>query len=367
MAEPAIQIIRIGFSGFSGFSGAGGSGGGSGYSGFCGKSGYSGFCGRSGYSGSGVSGYSGFSGVGTSGTSGYSGYSGYRGTSGYSGFSGYSGDNPGTSGYSGYSGDNPGTSGYSGFSGSGSGVVPYSGNYYPGGSYARVDLNGDDATGVLGDFSHPFLTVAAAIAALEGLSTSGVLDLENAYFSETITTSLRQLIVLGSKGSGFDAITFSEPTFGVYLQLSVCEINSVTLNTSNQCEIDPIGASYLGDVTATNIVSNPLIIGAGGFSNGACGNITTGGGSVVLNGLSYVGTVDAAGGDITLFSCMSFSNDYSTWGGVPDINSAASNVIVNFGLVKITACTDLTLNDGRAVTGTGGASGTITTNNVFLA
>ncbi len=99
---------------------------------------------------------------------------------------------------------------------------------------ARVDASGNDSTGIVGDLSNPFLTVQAAINAIESLDPIPdwplieIGNFDNNF--EEITTSLRTLAIRGTLSQNgvvfssglprpFLLLTFTEPDANVSLIL----------------------------------------------------------------------------------------------------------------------------------------------------
>jgi hypothetical protein len=238
----------------------------------------------------------------------------------------------------------------------------------PNTNVARVDPNGNDGTGIVGDFSKPFQTVTAAIAALEALSPSDIvyIDVGLNFFAEDITTSL---ITLGAIGRGWlnssfcNSITFSDTTGPIFFNVSNTNCTSVNANSANGLAIG-LDTSYVGDVTNLG-AGYILLVTYGNTGQGQCNNVTNSGGTIDINGLSLCGVVNANGGSITITNCMPGQPYYPTGAGFLEINSAGSDCTISFSLIKITAATNLTLYDTR-IFGVNGATGTINSTDVFL-
>jgi len=298
------QIGPPGLSGYSGFSGDGGSG----------FSGYSGFCG--------ISGYSGFS--GGTGTDGQSGYSGFSGKSGYSGFCGLSG-------YSGYSGT--GTSGYSGFSGGGgTSLLEF--------EVARVDASGNDGTGTVGDLGKPFLTVQAAINAIEAGSFSNpLIDIGNNSFAEDLTTSLAFISFKGDHPYNVlcNSLTFTEPTDFVEVDFfSLAHYGLTTFSTDGGIFILVSSGATLGSFNV-----------AGDFEIESDG-------AGLIQGTITLSTSDS----ITITNFYQLENDIT-------IVAGTGSFTANFSRISaVTSAVSTTLKDSRII-GSDGSSATIISD-VFL-
>ena len=234
---------------------------------------------------------------------------------------------------------------------------------------ARVDPNGDDGTGTVGDFMLPFQTVAAAVAAIEALSdlpNRYYVDIGVNYFDEDITTSLRELALLGydASNAGITSITFTDSLLINFVVIG-CVCYSVDANlSSNGLNVIPLNGAYVGNVTNTGS-GTYINVGGSSYIGGQCENVTSNGGPVTLEGLSFAGTIDAGGGDITVKNCMPGNPDYVGGSNILEINSVGSNCTVSLSLIKVTAANDLTLYDSR-IYGANGASGTTTNTDYFL-
>ncbi len=254
------------------------------------------------------------------------------------------------------------------------GAIPYSkaigGDIRP---IARVDQAGDDGTAIPGDFTKPFLTVAAAITALEGLTpaTTGggvCLDIGANYFSESITTSLTALTIIGTDtvNNGFDSLTFSDTTGPILLYVNNASVFAVVTTLSSNGLFATLVNSTLGDVTNTGTGS--ININTFGFAGSAeVYSVTNTAGSVSLQGLFYCGTVSAVSGATAIFidNCMPTQVNLTTGDNILEINSAGSDCKIQQSLVKITAANDVALYDSR-IFGVNGASGSTTSTDYYL-
>jgi hypothetical protein len=120
----------------------------------------------------------------------------------------------------------------------------------------RVDQLGDDSTGTVGDLSNPFLTVQAAIDAIQALDPIPdwpVIDIGDNSFSEDLTTSLQTLVIVGSNAGGnrlqsgfnennkpFSSLTFQESTDRQCIVLKDCNgnLSNIEGNTTNNETFD---------------------------------------------------------------------------------------------------------------------------------
>ncbi len=137
---------------------------------------------------------------------------------------------------------------------------------------ARVDSSGSDSTGVVGDLTKPFLTVAVALAAFEALSLGNKVCtiLINGSFDETLTTSLRNLVFIGNgsyAATAFSSLSLTDPTSAVTIQGIGIVLGSITAVTSNQLVVD---------ITQGGIIALDITHTGGGqtvvFGNGSSGS-----------------------------------------------------------------------------------------------
>lgn len=131
---------------------------------------------------------------------------------------------------------------------------------------ARVDSSGSDFTGVVGNVALPFLTVTAAVAAIEALSPTYpdkyYVDIGRSFYNEDITTNLQMLGFIGTDAwnAGLNSVTFlAVPSIGRELSLCGVSVNTVTctLNDGNGLAIN-LTAAKVSDTI--NLGSNGYII-----------------------------------------------------------------------------------------------------------
>ncbi len=218
---------------------------------------------------------------------------------------------------------------------------------------ARVDSDGNDEAGTVGDLTKPFLTVQAALTALEssGLTFNQanpavvLLPVVGIFDSVDLTTSLRYLAIVGPTltRSNPDIAKLTLTTDGgpgtAYLTLSNVQVGELVANnldpslSSLRLVLD--GAVLGGDCT----ISASLYI-TGQFSGGgAIGTIVPGVGKELhITGLS---------GDI------GDRND-------PTINAPGSDVfLIDSYISTITAAASISMQDSVVVTNNSGATPTV--------
>lgn len=130
---------------------------------------------------------------------------------------------------------------------------------------ARVDPSGNDATGVVGNVALPFLTVTAAVAAIEALSPvypdKYYVDIGRGSYTEDITTNLQMLGFIGTDAwnSQVNSITFLEvPSVGRELSLCGISLNTVTCTLND-------GQGLAINLTAAQVPSNITNLGSNGY------------------------------------------------------------------------------------------------------
>lgn len=203
---------------------------------------------------------------------------------------------------------------------------------------ARVDPSGNDSTAVVGDLGKPFLTVQAAINAIQNIGNFSVpplIDVGNNVFSEDVTTSLTDLAFKGDgsagggSGSPFNSITFTNiQTSNLYLL--DCLVFEITTN-STPFTVYAYNAYIAGDVTA----AQPSDITIYGY-----------------NGSQFQGTVN--GNADSSLSINDFTSSENQINVGPLGSVSANNVrLNNVGAVL----RSLTLSDSRVV-GTNNATTT---------
>ena len=96
---------------------------------------------------------------------------------------------------------------------------------------AWVDSNGNNSTGVVGDTAHPYLTIQAAITAVESsISTElGVVHITSGTYSETLTIGGTKSIVLVSDGGAVITGTLNNAGYLVFIG----DRKSTRLNSSH--------------------------------------------------------------------------------------------------------------------------------------
>jgi hypothetical protein len=232
---------------------------------------------------------------------------------------------------------------------------------------ARVDPNGDDATGVIGDLLKPFLTVQAAIAAFEaGSFTFPVIDIGNNDCNEDLTTSLGQLGIISVAGSdahfAFHSLTATGG--GLNLSLSHCYSNgdgSLTANGNVTLYLHDAGLD--GPVITTS--GSVFIQAQVGFYGTYGGYITdvTSHANIQIYGIACQGTLTSeTAGDIAITDSP-WLTQYCI------IDSPGSDVVLRRALIyRILAggANNVTLTDSR-ITFSNGASGTTTYADQLLA
>ncbi len=120
----------------------------------------------------------------------------------------------------------------------------------------RVDSNGSNATGTVGALDKPFLTVQAAITALQSLDPipgCPVIDIGNNYFNEDLVTTLHRLVI---KGEAF----IPQELTDIYVK----PFHSITLPNFGYILLHNVG---WGNEERDPDDSNSAIIGTGGSNH----------------------------------------------------------------------------------------------------
>ncbi len=175
---------------------------------------------------------------------------------------------------------------------------------------ARVDQSGNDGTGTVGDLNKPFLTVQAAINAIQsGSFTLPIVDIGNNVFTENITTSLSaiQFIGSGQPNQPFNSITFTEPTAVVTIYFS--NINScgdaspnIIAATSADLEVYQV-SSYVHNITN----SAGGILGFGFGSSAIDGTVSAPGFFITMHQFNPLGVINSAGSVVDLYDSKLFT------------------------------------------------------------
>lgn len=214
---------------------------------------------------------------------------------------------------------------------------------------ARVDTNGDDTKGKVGDLMLPFKTVAAAVTALEALGAPSdpyaiVLDTS----SEDITTSLQNLTFLAYGGgvalaaTAFNSLTFTgagvpHTVYGIGIILG-----SVTANTNGGLGV---------------VVEHGIIIGT----------ITNSGGRVTVSGPGLKGRENACVTTIVSAGTTNLVQGFGAYSDEVNINSPGMDFVIEDTLLNDVAAANVTMNDSRFKPGgTLNITGTITYGNALL-
>jgi hypothetical protein len=169
---------------------------------------------------------------------------------------------------------------------------------------ARVDPNGNDGTGTVGDLSKPFLTVQGAINAIEaGSFTNPVIFIGNNVFTENVTTALDSLQFVGGSqtNSAYNSLTctFASGDIDLYF-LNVNPIGdfspSITVGTGNDLEIYS-NNTYFGDIT-----NSAGGIDAIGVASAIQGTVSAPGFAVRIESFYDIFEVDSAGSSVRITS-----------------------------------------------------------------
>ncbi len=213
---------------------------------------------------------------------------------------------------------------------------------------ARVDPVGNDATGTFGDSSKPFLTVQAAIDAIQALvpvPIQPVIDIGANSYSEDVTTTLASINFVGSGGwgpnitddesapSAFQSLTASPSGSNFRLYLFNVGIGD---DTSHQNIISTKSlALYLGPGASVNDIT---------LSSGKSVNIL---GQGTKYNIVTTGTITATGGaqlqDITALNLVAGSS---------------AVILLNTQLRLLTSAAYAALTDSRIVTNNAGITPT---------
>lgn len=210
---------------------------------------------------------------------------------------------------------------------------------------ARVDPSGDDLTGQVGDLTKPFLTVQAAITALEASapytdSHPAIIRLPTVDTVEDVTTSLTSLVFQGEQG-GY----VGNPAIG-----------SLTLTSSDPIRVG-LSHIYVGDISAPD--TDSLNIGL--FSSILSADVTCGGSLSILapyNTGSAQATITCGDGEeIHIAGVVGTPQDFSP----PTLNAPNGLIeVFNSIIADVTDADSITLYDSRLLHNTSGVTPTVT-------
>ncbi len=185
---------------------------------------------------------------------------------------------------------------------------------------ARVDPSGDDATGTFGDLSKPFLTVQAAIDAIQALvpvPIQPVIDIGANSYSEDVSTTLASINFVGAGGwgpnvsddesapSAFQSLTASPSVSNFRLYLFNVGIGD---DTNHQNIISSKALTlYLGPGASVNDITvasgkSVNILGQGTKYNQVVTGTVTATGGVQLQDLKALNVV-AGSSSVNLLGC----------------------------------------------------------------
>lgn len=227
---------------------------------------------------------------------------------------------------------------------------------------ARVDAGGNDATGVIGDPSKPFLTVQGAINAVQiaspGNGNEYLIDVGNNGSSEDVTTSLTIIAFVSSSpyiGRTFSSLTFTAPSSPVTVVGLNCNLGFINTATTEITEII-LFASKVDDIDTSD---GPVFIYTP-YGDGIIeGNVVAGGEITIWAANVGNNNISAPGFEIQLFNCRAVNMSTTTGAyNMPVIDSAGSTVKAYNSLIgSVTAADSLSLIDSR-VLGANAASST---------
>ncbi len=213
----------------------------------------------------------------------------------------------------------------------------------------RVDALGSDETGAFGDLTKPFLTVAAAIAAIEALDPIPdfpVIDIGNNNFNtENLTTALKSLVIVGSNqgnpnNTPFASLTFTEESDDVVFVLKDCDALentsanvAATPGTDGVFKVHLINAN-LGDVfNSLNTSQGGIVInGYGGSKVGSVGLFSTNAADEIRNITELDQIACADGSQPIVYNCIVQS--ISLGSGTASINADLSCVFNPSGIAS---------------------------------
>ncbi len=185
---------------------------------------------------------------------------------------------------------------------------------------ARVDPSGDDTTGTFGDSSKPFLTVQAAINAIEALipiPSQPAIDIGANSYSEDVTTTLTRINFMGAGGWG-PTLSDDESAPSAFQSLTMSPAGSISGiylfnvgigdDTSHQNIISAKDVTvYLGPGASVNDITvgsghDVGVLGQGTkYNQVVTGTITATGGAQLQD--AKVNNLVAGTGAVTLLGC----------------------------------------------------------------
>ncbi len=176
---------------------------------------------------------------------------------------------------------------------------------FPSTNCTRVDPLGNDATGIIGNLTKPFLTVQAAIDAFEASPPDHcVIDIgTNTFQEDVVVTNLASITFTGLGYFANQAIAFASLSFtGVSLEINVqnCLIGNIIANASAQLAINIEDNGDTNDITNTG---GPISVQSFGGSGVVGGTISCPGFPIEIynfnNNNSDELRIDSTGSDIT--------------------------------------------------------------------
>ncbi len=179
-------------------------------------------------------------------------------------------------------------------------VSLFGGSAFLSADIARVDPSGNDGTGTVGDLNKPFLTVQAAINAIQaGSFTNPVIDTGANDFSEDLTTSLTQLAFQGTgqTGSGrsiFNSLTSTEATNPVNLIFNDVRTGTITASSPPGTNLY-LNNAITDDITSTGVVN----VFGDGLSSKVLGTISAPG-NIIQAYRVFVNRINSAGSALSL-------------------------------------------------------------------